>query len=120
MSSSSTSNASGAPHDAVDGDEHAVEVGDLFTELATASGGERVVARATASRRRSPLRRDPATLLQPLERGVERSLLDRQDGVGQELDLLRDRVAVERLHGERLQDQHVERALEQLALRRTG
>ena len=48
MSSSNTSIVSDAPHDAVDGDEHAVEVGDLLAELTTTRRGERVVARAAA------------------------------------------------------------------------
>ena len=49
---------------------------DLVAELAAAGRGERVVARAAAGRRFAPPRRDPAFLLEALEGGIERALLD--------------------------------------------
>src|SRR5262249_34357847 len=68
----------GAAQHAIDGDEHGVEARDLVAELFAASGAERVVARAPAGGRLPPLGGDPAFFLQPLERGVQRPLLDAQ------------------------------------------
>src|SRR5687767_4119940 len=108
--------ASGAAHHALDGDENAVEARDLLAQLPPARRGDRVVARLAPGRRLGPLRRDPPFLLETLEGGIERPLLDREHFVGQPLDVLRDGVAMQRLHGERLEDQHVERPAEELAL----
>ena len=89
--------------------------GDLVAELTTAGRGDGVVPGAPPGRRLPPPGRDPATFLEALEGRVERSLLDREHRIRQELDLLGDRIAVERLDGQRLQDEHVERAFEELA-----
>src|SRR5262249_6362655 len=45
-------------------------------ELATAGGGDLVELRAPAGRRDSPLGRDEAVVLEPVERGIERALID--------------------------------------------
>src|SRR5262245_47247500 len=49
-----------------------------------------------------------------MKRGVERPLLHREDFVGQQLDAFRYRPPVERSSGERLEDQKIERALQQI------
>src|SRR5687768_6158560 len=108
---------SGAPHYRLDRGEDAVERRDFLAQSAAASGSDRVIARTATSRRRAPLRREPTLCLQPLEGGVERTLLDGEDAVGKPLDVLGDRVTVHRLHGERLEDEHVERPFEELVLR---
>src|SRR5450432_486853 len=104
----------------MDGDEHAVEARDFLAELLPPGRGDRVVARAPAGRGLAPLRSDPPLFLESLERRVERPLLDGEHIVGELLDVLGDRVAMLRLQRERLQNEHIERALEKLALGRTG
>ena len=107
--------SSGALEHALDRGEHAVEAGDLGAELPAARGGERVVARAAvrwatrptstsptpfSAAARAPGRASPA---RPRARPrVNRSMCW---AIG---------VAVHRLQRERLQNEHVERALEQL------
>ena len=53
----------------------------------------------------APVGGDPALLFEALQCGVERSLLDLKDVVGQLPDPLRDRPAVQRLERDGLQDQ---------------
>jgi hypothetical protein len=53
-----------------------------------------------------------------MERGVQRAVFDLQNIVGAVLDDVSDGVAVGRTQGQRLQNQHVERALNQVALKR--
>ena len=65
-----------------------------------------------------PTAPQPAALLEPVQRGIERALLHLQDLARHLLQALGDRVAVNRPEGDDLQDQHVERALEQLGFRR--
>src|SRR5438270_2497491 len=62
--------------------------------------------------RRSPLRVDPAAILEAVERRIERALIDLQHVARDLLDPLRDAPAVHRLERERLENQHVERALQ--------
>ena len=49
-----------------------------------------------------------------MKRGIERALLHLQDVLRDLLQALRDGVAVERPERRHLQDQHVERALQQI------
>ena len=86
----------------------------LFDELALAVAREPVVLGLTVVLRRVPFRIDPALLLQAMERRVERPLVDPQDVARDLLDALRDAPAVHRLERQRLQDEHVERALQEI------
>ena len=106
--------------DAVDGEQGGVESFDLFAEPSPARSSDGVVASAAPCGRLTPLGRDPTLLQQPLERGVQRSLLDHQRVVREALHLLGDGVAVERLSREGLEDQHLERAAEQFTLGGSG
>jgi hypothetical protein len=49
-----------------------------------------------------------------MERGIERSLVHLQDVARQLLDALRNRPAMLRLEQERLQDEEIERALDEV------
>jgi hypothetical protein len=60
------------------------------------------------------LRRDQPSLLQTVQSRIERALLDAEHLVGELVDARRDAVAVHRLRAERLEDQKVERALQQV------
>jgi hypothetical protein len=53
-------------------------------------------------------------MLEAVERGIERPLLDEQDLVRELLDAARDRPAMERFEGQRLQNQQVEGALHEV------
>src|SRR5215207_4423880 len=68
--------------------------------------------------RRAPLGRNPPLPLDAVERGVERALFHPQHVVGHQDDTLPDSVPVQRTDRERLQDEHVERALQQLCVGR--
>src|SRR6476646_10175870 len=111
---------SGAIEDARDGPHGALVAGDFFAELFAARRGDRVVARAATGGRSLPARSDPAFLLEALERGAERSRFDVQRVVRQPVDVLDDRVAVHRLNGERLENKHLQRPLEDVAPGLTG
>ena len=52
-----------------------------------------------------------------MKRGIERALLHLEHGAGHLLEPLRDGVPVDRAERDDLQDEHVERALEQVGLR---
>jgi hypothetical protein len=51
-----------------------------------------------------------------MQRGIEGSVLDLQDLLGLPRDGVRDRMAVRGRNGDSLQDQQIERALQQVAL----
>ena len=53
--------------------------GGLLRQLPPAERRQRVVARAAVVFGRAPHGRDPAAILEPVERGIERSMLDLQD-----------------------------------------
>src|SRR5688500_14899056 len=86
----------------------------LGAELGAAASGEAVVLGAPVVLREPPLGLDPAALLQAVEGGVEGALLDAEGVVGRLADPARDGVAVARAPAEGLEDEDVERALEEL------
>ena len=71
---------------------------------------EPVVLRPAAQLRDGPLGFDPALVLEAMERRVERALVDLQDVLGDLLDALRDRPAVQRAGLQRPEDEQVEGA----------
>src|SRR6185295_7592754 len=78
---------------------------------------QRVKLRLPPGLRGLPLRLQPLLLLQPVQRGIERTLVHLNHGLRNLLQPLRDAVAVRRFQRENLQDQHVERTLRD---RKTG
>src|SRR4029453_695002 len=88
--------------------------GLLALEVPPSRRREAVVAGAAIALRGAPLGADPALPLETRKRRVERALLDEQDLLRHLANALRDRPAVHRLESDRLQDQQVERALDQV------
>ena len=82
----------------------------FVVELAAAERGQAVELRAAVVVRRAPLGLQQAAHFEPVQRRIQRALLDLQHVARRLLDELRDRVAVHRAAADRLQDQHVERA----------
>jgi hypothetical protein len=90
----------------------------LHGQLRPPLGREAIVAGAAIVFGRPPERSDPAAILEPVEGGIERPVLDLQHVLGAMFDGLRDGVPVCRPECERFEDQHVERSLQQLTLNR--
>src|SRR5262249_45060863 len=86
----------------------------LDRELAPPGARQRVKLRPPAGVGLAPLALDPAALLDAIERGVERPLLDDEHVPRRLLDALDDAVTVELAQAERLQDEHVQRPLEKV------
>ena len=84
----------------------------LVLELPLAGARERVEPRAARVLRGAPLGVEPAGALQPLERGEQRPGVDLEDAARDLLDAPRDAEAVHRLQAQRLEDEQVERALD--------
>src|SRR6476620_8506767 len=72
-------------------------------ERAPALRGQPVVLGAPVVVARAPFAVDPALLLEPLERRVERALVDVEDALRELLDALADPPTVHRLEVERLE-----------------
>jgi hypothetical protein len=85
----------------------------LGLELPLPLAGELVVAGSAVVVGRAPLGADPAPAQHPLERRVERALVDLEDVAGDLAEPERDPPAVHGLEGERLEDEHLERSLEE-------
>src|SRR5207244_3154585 len=68
--------------------------------------------------RGSPERGDPSTVLKPVQGRIEGSVLDLQHVFGAALDRVCDGLAVSRSEDERLEDQHVQGALDHFGLER--
>jgi hypothetical protein len=64
----------------------------------------------------SPLRLDPAALLEAVEGGVEGAVEDAEGAVGAVANEAGDAVSVHAAEGEGAQDEDVERALEEIEL----
>ena len=84
-------------------------------ELPPAGARQRVVARAAVVLGDLPLGSNQALALEPVERGIERALPELQHALGPLLDPLGDAPAVHRLELQRLEHEHVERALQDIA-----
>jgi len=85
--------------------------------MAASFASETVGLDAPSLRRHLPLPFDPAVLLQPVQRGKQRSRLDVKRSSRCLEDAFGDSSAVERLQFERPQDEQIERTLDE---RRNG
>src|SRR5579872_3014679 len=104
--------ALGHRHQKVDRPRRARPRTMLFGQLSPAIRRELVVARAPIVLGGLPGRRDPSLALEPLQGGIERTLVHFQHGVGPLANALGDAPAVHGLQTQGLEDEHVERALE--------
>ncbi len=82
--------------------------------------GELVIARTTAVFARAPLAGNEPFLLESLERGVQRSLVNLERAIGDLLDALTDSPPVHGFERERFEHEEVERAAEGVGLRAGG
>jgi hypothetical protein len=100
--------------DAADGVGHPGPVLALLGELPAPGPRQAVVLRLPVVVGGVPLGVDPPLLLEAVQRRVERPLVHAQHITRDLLDALRDAPPMHRLERERLQDQHVQRALQQI------
>src|SRR6266850_1091570 len=101
--------------DAVDRADDRVPAVRLFGELLAPGRSQPVIARLPVVLGGAPERRNPLAIFEPMERRVQRSVLDRQHVVGLPFNGVGDRVPVCRADGQCFQDQQVERPLEKIA-----
>src|SRR5262249_19485467 len=86
----------------------------LFFQTATATATERIESRPTIALSGAPLGKNPALQLQTLQRRVERTLLHAEHAIGNLPQTLGNGPAVHRLQGQSLQDQKIQRALQEV------
>src|SRR4029078_12865508 len=110
-----SSSASGLFHHARDCRHDAFVLGRSRLELLSPATSDRVVTRVPSRGRLSPFGGDPSLAQQAVERRVERPLLDAENVIRERLDVTRHRVPVGASQSEGTQDEHVERAGEQVA-----
>src|SRR6185436_5862638 len=94
--------------DQADGLGEPLPLVELTGELAAPSGGDRVIAGAAVVLGRPPGAVDVTAVLEPLERRVERSLIDVEAPLGHLLDPGADAPAVHGLERQRLEDEEVD------------
>ena len=102
--------------DQVDAGRQPLPLRQLGLDLLPAGPRQRVEPGPAVGLGGAPLRRDPALMLEPVQRRIERPLLDAQQLVGNLLDALGDRPAVHRLERDGAQDQEIEGALDEVGL----
>ena len=91
--------------------------GDFIREVPSAGGGEAVDSHAATLLGESLVGGNQAALLETIERGVERALIDLEHIGAALTNALRDRPPMERGVPDGLQDEQIERALEQIGAR---
>src|SRR5215218_6569246 len=100
-----------------DRDGDALPLAGLGVELAASGGGEAIVLGATIVLRGAPGGAEPAGFFHAVERWEERAWLHLERAAGDLFDTSRDAEPVQLAKGERLEDQKVERALEEVGAR---
>src|SRR5262249_5114192 len=86
----------------------------LALELFAAVAGQRVELGVASQIGLLPFSPNPALLLEPVQRGIQRALADRERVAREELNALGDAPSVERSPGDGFQDQQIERALQEI------
>ena len=99
----------------MNGGHVAIEAGALGRQVLAAARRQRVVARPAVVVGRGPLGFDVVVEEQPLQRWIERALANLQDVIRQLPLPLRDAVPVQRLAVQHPEDQHVQRARQDLS-----
>src|SRR5687768_12102401 len=106
--------------DETDCADEAVPGGELLTQGASSGGGEPIILCAPAVLGNAPLRVDPAALLQPDQRRVDGALAYLQRILRELLDAVGESPSVHRRQRECLEDEQVERALQDLFISGLG
>src|SRR4051812_35051798 len=114
FNASRTRMTSRRPDDEVDGFRQPFPAFELPRVLRPPGACQRIHLRPPSGVALGPLGRDPALLLEPMQRRIERALLHLQDFARHLLDALGDGPAVRRLKGKRLQDQEIQGALDEI------
>src|SRR5450432_446136 len=89
----------------------------LVLELLLARAGELVGFGAARVLRSTPLGIEPSTPFQPLQRGEERARINLEDSARYLLNAARDTEAVHGFKAECLEDEHVQRSLNDVGIR---
>src|SRR6185369_11244112 len=97
-----------------DGGRETVPLLDFAAEFLFSSDGQGIVFGATVVFGFAPLGADPTLLLEAVESGIERTLLDLEDLFRHYLDALRDGPAVHGLLGDHAHDEEVEGSLDEV------
>lgn len=103
----------GGPHHACDSFRHPLPLRLFDRELSSSLGREPVILEfAIAIGSNFPLGNDPFFSLQPVQRGVERTVLHLQEIIGGPLNVFADFVAVSWAKKKSSQNEHVQSSLE--------
>src|SRR5438132_8691735 len=102
-------------HDRRDRRDETLKASRFLREPLAAGGRDLVEARAAAVARFTPFGLDPAVHEETLQRRVERAFADLQDVAGHLFEAPGDGVAVRLLARQRLEDEHLESAGQQLS-----
>src|SRR5262249_29036490 len=89
-------------------------IGGFFSKGLASSARKRIIPSAAVGFGDLPLSRNPALLLQFVQRGVKCALSNLQDFAGNLADALSDGPSMHGLEGECFQNQQVERALHEI------
>src|SRR5438309_4233888 len=99
---------------------HALPTPGFCEQLLASSARQRVKLRLAVILRSAPFRNNPAALLEPQQGRIERALVELEQVFRNLLDTLGNAVAVQRAHSmQGLQDNEVERALQNFSARRS-
>src|SRR6266850_7012617 len=104
------------PQDCSDHLRHAIPLFSFSLESAFTRGREPVIFRPAFIFRLAPFTGDPPLVFETIQGGVQRALLNFQAIFRNLLNAQQDAVAVQRAQGNRLEDEHVERALQKVKL----
>ena len=102
------------PHHQIDRLRQPIPLPEFFRELLLAVGSQGIEPGHAARFRRLGLGLDPALIFKPVQRGVERALLDLQDIVRNLLDPFGDRPTVHWPGREGLKDEEIEGPLDEI------
>ncbi len=94
--------------------------GRLLSQMFTAVRSQLVETSPPVVGRQAPLTLDPAIQLEPLESRIKRAFFDAQQIVGQLLNQLRDRIAMQMAAHQYFENEHVQRARQKVGFRFFG
>src|SRR5580704_706840 len=100
----------------IDRVHHLCPAARLVLQLLSPERSQPVISRFAIIFRCAPERRDPLAILQAVQRRIKRAMLDLQHFVRAVLDYMGNRVPVRRPQHERLENQQVQRSLQQVGL----